>query len=108
MGTMTATFGGLIRDVVCTETPLLLRKEIYATAAGAGAAVLVGAEALALPSPVAVAAGVVASFAIRAVALVFGLSLPTYHARPGRDYDPEGSSPVPTPEPAHPAGPVRE
>ena len=36
MGTMTATFGGLIRDVVCTETPLLLKREIYATAAAAG------------------------------------------------------------------------
>jgi len=38
MGTMTATAGGLIRDVVCNETPLLLRKEIYATAAIFGAA----------------------------------------------------------------------
>lgn len=86
MGTMTATFGGLIRDVVCTETPLILRKEIYATAAGAGAAVLVTAEALDLPPPVAVATGVAASLAIRAVALIYGLSLPTYRARPGRDY----------------------
>ena len=48
MGTMTATFGGLIRDVVCTETPLLLKREIYATAAAAGAALLVAGEALGL------------------------------------------------------------
>jgi uncharacterized membrane protein YeiH len=77
MGTMTATVGGLIRDVVCTETPLLLRKEIYAMAAGVGAAVLVATKALDLPSLVAIAAGVAASFAIRAVALIFGLSLST-------------------------------
>ena len=77
MGTMTAIVGGLIRDVVCTETPLLLRKEIYAMAAGVGAAVLVAIKALDLPSPVAIAAGVAASFAIRAVALIFGLSLST-------------------------------
>ena len=77
IGTMTATVGGLIRDVVCSETPLILKKEIYAAAAGAGAAVLVATKAFDLPSPVAVAAGVAASFAIRAVALIFGLSLPT-------------------------------
>lgn len=77
IGTLTATAGGLIRDVVCRETPLILKKEIYATAAAAGAAVLVVTETLDLPSPVAVAAGVAASFAIRAVALIFGLSLST-------------------------------
>jgi uncharacterized membrane protein YeiH len=77
MGTMTATVGGLIRDVVCTETPLLLRKEIYAMAAGVGAAVFVATKALDLPSLVAIAAGVAASFAVRAVALIFGLSLST-------------------------------
>ena len=75
IGTMTAIFGGLIRDVGCSETPLILKKEIYVPAAGAGAAVLVVANALDLPSPVAIAAGVAASFAIRAVALIFGLSL---------------------------------
>jgi uncharacterized membrane protein YeiH len=81
MGTMTATFGGLIRDVVCGETPLILKKEIYATAAAAGAAVLVAGEALGLPGPVSAAAGLLTAFAIRAAALVLGLSLPTYHAR---------------------------
>jgi uncharacterized membrane protein YeiH len=77
IGTMTATVGGLIRDVVCTETPLLLRKEIYVTAAAIGATVLVATTALELSSPIAIAAGVAASFAIRAVALIFGLSLST-------------------------------
>jgi uncharacterized membrane protein YeiH len=84
MGTMTATFGGLIRDVVCTETPLILRREIYATAAAAGAAVLVAGAALGLPDPLAAAAGLALAFATRAVGLVFGLSLPTYRPRPGR------------------------
>jgi len=37
MGVMTATFGGVIRDVLCAEIPLILRREIYATAAAAGA-----------------------------------------------------------------------
>jgi uncharacterized membrane protein YeiH len=81
MGTMTATFGGLIRDVVCAETPLLLRREIYATAAAAGAAVLVLLQALGLPGPLAAGAGLAAAFSIRALALAFGLSLPSYRAR---------------------------
>ena len=34
MGVMTATFGGILRDVLCAEVPLILRREIYATAAG--------------------------------------------------------------------------
>jgi uncharacterized membrane protein YeiH len=58
IGAMTASFGGLIRDVVCLETPLLLKKEIYIAAAVAGAAVLVVIKALDLSSPVAVAAGI--------------------------------------------------
>ena len=44
MGSMTATFGGLIRDVVCTETPLILKREVYATAAAAGATALVAGQ----------------------------------------------------------------
>lgn len=81
MGTMTATFGGLIRDVVCGETPLILKKEIYATAAAAGAAVLVLLQALGLPGPVAAGAGLAVAFAIRGTALVFGLSLPSRRLR---------------------------
>ena len=83
MGTMTATFGGLLRDVVCTETPLILRREIYATAAAAGAAVVVAGEALGQPGPLAAASGLGLAFATRAMGLAFGLSLPTYRARPG-------------------------
>ncbi len=84
MGTMTATFGGLIRDVVCTETPLLLKREIYATAAAAGAALLVAGHALGLPDPLAAGLGLALAFAVRALALSWGLSLPIYRPRPAR------------------------
>ena len=84
MGTMTATFGGLIRDVVCTETPLLLKREIYATAAAAGAATLVAGQGLSLPAPLATGTGVAVAFAIRALALAYGLSLPVHRPRPAR------------------------
>lgn len=36
LGTLTATFGGVIRDILCNEIPVLFRKEIYATLCIAG------------------------------------------------------------------------
>ncbi len=84
MGTMTATFGGLIRDVVCTETPLLLKREIYATAAAAGAALLVAGEALGLSVQLATGLGFALAFGVRALALGYGLSLPIYRPRDAR------------------------
>ncbi len=38
MGTVSAVFGGVLRDILCNEVPLIFRKEIYATACIAGAA----------------------------------------------------------------------
>ncbi len=81
MGTMTATFGGLIRDLVCHETPLILHREIYATAAAAGAAVLVLGQQAGLPPTLAAAAGLLVAFAARAVGILFGLSLPGHLSR---------------------------
>ncbi len=84
LGSMTATFGGLIRDVVCTETPLILKREVYATAAAAGATAVVVGEALGVATPLAATAGLALAFAIRAVGLIYGLSLPVYRPREAR------------------------
>jgi uncharacterized membrane protein YeiH len=86
MGVMTATFGGLVRDVLCGEAPLILRREIYATAAAAGATVYVGLHALGLARPLTALAAFLAAFAIRAIGIAFRLSLPSYRSRPGRAY----------------------
>jgi uncharacterized membrane protein YeiH len=87
LGTVTATAGGILRDVVCDELPLILRREIYITAAAAGAAAFVALRVgLGLPRDAAVAAGIGAGFGIRAAALLFGWSMPPYRARAGRDY----------------------
>ncbi len=87
MGIMTATFGGLARDVVCQETPLILRKEVYATCALLGAAVYVGADAIGISGTWAALAGFVAAFALRAGGIRRAWTLPTYRARPGRHYE---------------------
>lgn len=84
MAVMSATFGGLIRDVIGNEIPLILRKEIYATAAAFGAIVYL--VMLNFAPAFAELAGFVAGFGLRALGLLFGWSLPTYKPRPGRDY----------------------
>ena len=84
MGVVSATFGGVIRDILGGESPLILRKEIYVTAALAGAAAFVGLAALGAPAALAAAAGFAACFVIRALALHYGWSLPVYRARAGR------------------------
>ncbi|MDX6749178.1 trimeric intracellular cation channel family protein [Geminicoccaceae bacterium 1502E] len=88
MGVMTATFGGLIRDVICNETPLILRREVYASAAAAGAGMAVLLLALGLPELAAALTGFATALTIRGAALLFELSIPTYRPRPGRDYPP--------------------
>ena len=87
MGVITATFGGIIRDILGGEIPVLLRKEIYVTAALAGAGVYVGGQALGIAEPNALLAGFLACLLVRGLALWFGWSLPPYRARPGRPQD---------------------
>ncbi|MBB5691521.1 trimeric intracellular cation channel family protein [Roseomonas alkaliterrae] len=86
MGTVTATAGGILRDIVCAEIPLVLRREIYATAAALGAAVFVMALDAGLGRDAAISLGGLVAFGARAAAILAGWSLPAYRARPGRDY----------------------
>ena len=88
MGVVTATFGGIIRDILGGEIPVLLRKEIYVTAALAGAAVYVGGRTFGIAEPNALLAGFLVCLAVRGLALWFGWSLPPYRARPGRPQGP--------------------
>lgn len=52
LGVISATFGGLLRDVLRNEIPLVLRKEIYATACIIGGLALLGMDRLGLPEGV--------------------------------------------------------
>jgi uncharacterized membrane protein YeiH len=86
MGVVTATMGGVVRDIVCAELPLILRKEIYATAAALGAVAFVLADGAGFPREVSLTLCAVLCFGLRAAAIRRGWSLPSYRARPGRDY----------------------
>ena len=92
MGIITATFGGIIRDVLGGEVPLILRKEIYVTAALLGAATFIAALHIGLPRSLALASGFFACFALRALALRYGWSLPPYRARAPRNVENETPS----------------
>ncbi len=88
MGVMTASFGGIIRDIVAGEPSVLLRKEIYVTATLVGAALFVVLLKVGVPFWPAALAGSASAFAVRAGALWFGWTLPTYRSRPGREFPP--------------------
>ncbi|WP_300375376.1 trimeric intracellular cation channel family protein [Henriciella sp.] len=77
MGAMTASAGGLLRDVVANEEPLVLKDgELYATCALAGSLVYFLIMSYGPGDPVALASGMAAAFILRASTIVFGLSLP--------------------------------
>lgn len=77
MGTITASAGGLIRDVVANEEPLVLKEgELYATCAIAGCIVYFLLVQYGPNETAAVAAGTATAFVLRASAILFGLSLP--------------------------------
>ena len=76
LGMLTAIGGGMLRDVLVAEIPTVLRAELYAVAALAGAAVVVGGQLLGLPSTPVVIAGAGLCFGLRLVALRRGWALP--------------------------------
>lgn len=78
MGVMTASFGGLIRDVLCNEKPLIFHKEIYATAALAGAVAFLGLRATPLSQELQAGMAFLVAFLVRAAAIHWGWSLPRY------------------------------
>ena len=86
-GMLTATFGGVLRDMLAGEPSVLLRPEIYVTAALVGAGAFVLATVAGLPLVATSTLGVLSAFAVRGGALKFGWTLPTGKALPGRDPD---------------------
>jgi uncharacterized membrane protein YeiH len=78
MGVLTACLGGIIRDVLAGQPSILMRSELYVTAAALSAALMVGLLLLGVPGGVAAAAAALAGFSLRAGAIWKGWSLPAY------------------------------
>ncbi len=85
MGMVTGCLGGLMRDVVCNEVPLVLKQgELYVTAAFAGAVAAVTVQAWIGDAGPALVACAGLTFILRMGSVVFGWRLPVYKATPPR------------------------
>ena len=82
LGVATGVAGGMIRDVIVNEIPLVLTKEIYATAAFVTGVVFVIADALGAHRDLSLILAVTAGFAVRALAIRYNWSLPPPRVRP--------------------------
>jgi uncharacterized membrane protein YeiH len=76
LGMLTGIGGGMLRDVLVSEIPVVLHSDLYAVAALAGAVVVVVGHALNAPSAASAVAGAACCFGIRLVALWRGWRLP--------------------------------
>jgi uncharacterized membrane protein YeiH len=75
MGMVTATGGGLIRDVLTNTQPMILCGELYATAALVGSLSYAGLSYLSLPEGIAELAAFLAAFSLRASAIIFDIRM---------------------------------
>ena len=76
MGVITGVFGGVIRDILCNEVPLIFRTDIYATASLIGALLFIALEALGMAHNPALVAAMVATVLIRLAAIRWHIHLP--------------------------------
>ena len=83
-GMMTATLGGILRDLLSGEPSVLMRPEIYVSAALAGAGGFVAVSLIGGPLIAASVAGIALAFAVRGGAIRYGWAFSPYKPRPGR------------------------
>ena len=78
MGVITACAGGIIRDILAGEPSILMRPQVYVTAAALAAGLFVLLALLGVAGPIAALVGTAAGFALRGIAIHRGWSLPAY------------------------------
>lgn len=79
LGTMTACFGGVIRDILCNEIPVIFRKEVYATICIAGGSIYFVIVQFPVNSEIAYAVAIVSIIVMRLLAVKFKISLPNIY-----------------------------
>lgn len=78
LGAMTGTFGGVIRDILCNEIPVIFRKEIYATASIAGATIFIFLHELNVNTDLIYIVTSLIIISIRLIVVRYKISLPTF------------------------------
>jgi len=79
LGVMTGTFGGVIRDILCNEIPVIFRKEIYATACLIGGLVFIILHKLGVEREIIYIVTSLIVISIRLVVVKFKISLPSFY-----------------------------
>ncbi len=79
LGAMTGTFGGVIRDILCNEIPVIFRKEIYATACLIGGLVFIILHELGVERELIYIITSLIVISIRLVVVKFKISLPSFY-----------------------------
>ncbi len=79
LGTITASFGGVIRDILCNEIPVIFRREIYATACILGGVAYFLLRKLPIENTYAYLAAIIVVIGIRILAVVFKIALPSIY-----------------------------
>ncbi|MFH1717376.1 MAG: trimeric intracellular cation channel family protein [Planctomycetota bacterium] len=82
MAAITATGGGVIRDMLVREIPAVLRADFYATAALLGGACFVAAGRLGFSQGTQLICAIAVTFCLRVLAMKYGISLPKLHSLP--------------------------
>ncbi len=78
LGIMTGCFGGVIRDILCNQIPIIFRKEIYALASLAGAVCFIVLYSLNFDKNISYISTIALVIAIRVLAVKYSISLPTF------------------------------
>ncbi|GAL14724.1 hypothetical protein JCM19233_5736 [Vibrio astriarenae] len=76
---VTGVFGGLLRDFICRQTPLVLHKELYASVAFAASGLYLVLLAFEISEPAATIVTLVSGYLLRMSAVRFGWHLPSFH-----------------------------
>lgn len=76
---VTGVFGGLLRDLICRQTPLVLHKELYASVAFAASGLYLVLLAFEISEPAATIVTLVSGYLLRMSAVRFGWHLPSFH-----------------------------
>ena len=87
LGMVTGVFGGLLRDVLCNEIPLVLRREIYASVSLLTGAMYVGILHLDIDPRIATLGSLLLGFAVRLLAIRFHWELPRMNKDKVRGFD---------------------
>ena len=80
MGMITGVFGGLLRDILCNQVPLVLRRDLYATVSLVTGMLYVGLQHIGVGAAFATAVAIGVGFSFRLLALHFSLALPVLEA----------------------------